>query len=335
MSSRTCSRSVVLPLLTALALSSAVRASTIEVKQDGTGQATTIGAGVTLANAGDTVLVHPGVYPEAIVIAKNVVVRSVGGPQVTIVDASGTNHIAVTIQGTATPATLFEGFTVRGGSDSFEAGGISVVFCSPVVRGNVVQQNAGSGMSARGAGTPLFEDNLVAANSGSGFFNWSSRGTLRNNQFVSNAEFGIELYNDFPALIEGNLILRNRLGGIYGVIPQSANTLVIANNTIVRNALGVQLDYFADQVTLRRNIVVSNLRRGIRSGDPYARHPVLIENDVWNNHAGDYLGPLPGPTDVSANPIFCAPGRGDFHFWWGSPCVLGPTAWIGAYGPGC
>lgn len=322
-------------VVVATALCGAVRASTVVVRQDGSGDATTIQGGIALASAGDTVLVHPGTYSEAVLLNKAIVVHSVSGPAVTIVDAIGQAASAVTITGPANSSTVFEGFGVTRGNETFDAGGIAVVFSSPVVRGNIVYQNASHGMSSRGAGTPLFEGNFVTANSGSGYMNWATRSTLRNNQFVSNTEFGIQLYNDFPVRIEGNLISRNRLGGIEGVIPSSSSLLAIENNTIVRNAFGINLDYFANQVTLRRNIVVSNLRSGIRSGDPYSLHPTLVENDVWNNHAGDYLGTPVGPSDISANPVFCAPGALDFHIWWRSPCVLGAGAWIGAYGPGC
>jgi len=329
------SRTAALLVCAAVLTASASLASTIEVKQDGTGNATTIQGGIALAVPGDTVLVHPGVYLEAVLLNKAIELRSVTGPGDTIIDAVGQGAPAVRIQGAVTTATVFEGFGVRRGTDISDAGGIAVVFCSPVVRNNIVSQNQSHGMSARGAGTPLFEGNFVTANQESGFHNWSSSGTIRNNQFVGNSTYGIELHNTFPPVIEGNLIARNRLGGIEGAIPNTQGTLEIRNNTIVRNRNGIHLSIYGETVTLRRNIVTSNLRQGIRAGDQEPTLPLLIENDVWNNHAGDYVGVTPGPSDISANPVFCAPGALDYRVWWRSPCVLGPGAWIGAFGPGC
>lgn len=311
-------------------------ASTILVKKDGTGDSTSIQGGINIAQPGDTVLVFPGVYQELVHVDREIVLRSNDGCRNTVIDATGLNGAAVSLDGPLTATTVLEGFAIRGGNGSgVDAGGVVVAFCSPVVRGNIVYRNLGSGMSARGAGTPLFEANQVVRNQASGFLGWAARATLRGNRLLGNGGSGIEYYNDLPAEISGNLIARNGSAGIYAVVPSGAATSEVRNNTITRNREGVQLDYFADQVTLRRNLITKNRLHGITCGSPYNLAPACDQNDVWGNVGGDYDGPLTTPTDISANPLCCGPVRMDYQLQAASPCVLSPTDWIGAFGVGC
>ena len=135
--------------------------------------------------------------------------------------------------------------------------------------------------------------------------------------------------------ITANVIAHNGQDGIAGTIPSSGGTMLAANNTIVANRNGVRLDYFADKVTLRRNIIVQNSSYGIDCGSPYGLWPVLVENDVWGNQLGSYSGPVSAPSDISADPLFCAPWQDDYSLQSNSPCIFGPGNLIGALRPGC
>lgn len=311
-------------------------ATTILVKQDGTGDSVTIQGGINLAQPGDTVLVFPGLYQELVVVDREIVVRSNDGYRLTVIDASGLNGIAVTMTGPLSSATVLEGFAIRGGTGfGVDAGGVAVMFCSPTVRGNLIYRNSNYGMSAGGQGTPLFEGNQVVRNTGSGFIGWAAQATLHANRFIGNSNAGIEYYNDLPIEISDNLITRNANAGILATVPASAGTCEIRNNTITRNREGVHLDYFADQVTLRRNLISKNRQFGVACGSPYNLAPSLVENDVWGNFGSDYDGPVTTPTDISADPLCCAPVLMDYQLHAASPCVLSATEWIGAFGVAC
>jgi nitrous oxidase accessory protein NosD len=310
-------------------------ASTILVKQDGTGDSTTIQGGILLAQAGDTVLVFPGVYPELVVVDREIVLRSNDGCRDTVIDAAGLGGIAVMIQGPLTAATVFEGFSVRGGTGfGNDAGGIAVRFGSPVVRGNIVYGNQGHGMSAGIAGTPLFEDNQVLRNRDSGFLGYTARATLRANRFVGNGRTGIE-YLTLPLEISENLITGNRIALIVTVPSVSVGICEIRNNTITRNREGVILNYFADHLVLRRNLITKNSLYGVNCASLGMTMPAFDENDVWGNYGNDYVGPVTTPTDISLDPMCCAPPRMDYHLHAASPCVLSATRWIGAFGVAC
>jgi hypothetical protein len=326
---------ILTPLVLLLAVPTA-QAGTIEVRQDGMGDSTTIQGGISVAQPGDLVLVHAGIYLEAVLVNKELVVSSVDGPYETIIDATGHFSSAVTLSGPLTSASSFEGFGVRRGTGSgIDAGGIMIEFCSPVVRQNVVYLNAGGGLSARGAGTPRFEANLVYRNTGTALLTWASRPALLRNSLVSNGGYGIQMFNDRPSEITSNLIARNLLGGIDGILPGSLSTLEITNNTIVRNGWGIRLDYFPAQITLRRNIVASNRGAGIHCANTSDPCPTLVENDAWHNAGGDYQDVDPGPNDFSLDPQFCDPGVLDYELRSLSPCSLGPNEHIGAYDIGC
>jgi serine protease len=85
----------------------------------------TITAAVLAAVDGDTVLVDDGIYHEAGIdfFVKTIELRSVGGPDVTIIDGTGQPSIGVQVFGGQLPGARIEGFTFRNGGTSVLVGG--------------------------------------------------------------------------------------------------------------------------------------------------------------------------------------------------------------------
>src|SRR6185503_16400297 len=97
---------------------SAGDATTILVMQDGSGNATTISGGVSLAVAGDSVVVGPGVYPEQVTIEDSLTLVSMNGAGATTIDASGAAYsVGSTME--VIPLVL-EGFTLQGAEPAAE-----------------------------------------------------------------------------------------------------------------------------------------------------------------------------------------------------------------------
>ncbi len=107
------------------------------------GEYATIQSAVVAAMAGDEVVVSPGIYNEAIdFLGKDIVVRSVSGPEKTILDGTGVG-ISVVRCVSGEPATArLEGFTVRKGWTGsplpqnplvFLGGGLVVLNSSPTI----------------------------------------------------------------------------------------------------------------------------------------------------------------------------------------------------------
>lgn len=110
--------------------------------------ATNIQAAVDAAGEGDTVLVTNGVYaarPE-IAIRKGVTVRSVNGPEDTIVDGGGSNRCCY-IQHTN---AVLDGFTLRHGYTGGNGGGLAVQGSSLVRRCLILSNRCDGGWSTGG-----------------------------------------------------------------------------------------------------------------------------------------------------------------------------------------
>ncbi len=127
----------------------------------------TIQAAIDAASPGDTVLVLPGVYTEAIdTLGKRIALRSTEGATATIIDATGTGRTTIICQNAEGTDTLIEGFTITGGVGTYTGfgplygGGVFCYGASPRISDCVIADNhagVGGGYCGYGA-SPLFSD---------------------------------------------------------------------------------------------------------------------------------------------------------------------------------
>jgi len=134
-----------------------------------------IPAAITAASDGDTVLVSPGTYGGPVGFqGKNIVLRSVAGPDQTVINTFWDFH-AVMFTGAEDSTAVLEGFTVsntlsnsyadarQAGRDIVEhGGGIYINGSSPTIRNNVIEYSvAGSGAGiATFSSSAVIEDNV-------------------------------------------------------------------------------------------------------------------------------------------------------------------------------
>ena len=265
---------------------------------------TTIGAAISAAVAGDTVLVCPGTYVENINFrGKAITVQSVAGPAVTVIDGNLAAPV-VTFATGETASSVLQGFTIRNGLASLDGGGVRISGASPVIRGNVITGNRACeamGISVS-TGSPLIEDNTIANNiqysctgatfGGGILIAGPSSAVVRHNRISNNLGVmtggGIALNAADSPTIELNLISGNRAeqGGGIGVINWSNPT--IAGNVIVGN----QADQGGGIYW-----VVSFGNRG----------PVVVNNTIAANNSatgsGIFADGFDGGTPVSNNVI--------------------------------
>jgi Ca2+-binding RTX toxin-like protein len=242
-------------LVTATALSGAplAHAATIDVPAD----QPTIQAGINAAVNGDTVLVAPGTYSEAInFLGKAIIVESSGGAGATTIQASPFGKAVVVGGSMATIA--FRGFTVRGApearSDSF-SGAIDARNSVGVVERNVV--TAHSSCYAPGivaSGSVIVRRNVIWGNhhgcTGGGLVSTVeilSGATLSDNLVVNNVGGNSAVGIDGTGISTRNVIAGNSaVGG--GVTLQSG---VVSNNLIAGNkGTALFVDGFAGGVGL-------------------------------------------------------------------------------------
>ena len=86
----------------------------ITVKQDGSGNFTTITAAVDAASDGSTIIVSPGTYTENISIKdKSLTLKSSGGPATTIIKPSNNSVPILWLKGSLDKRSTIEGFTLK------------------------------------------------------------------------------------------------------------------------------------------------------------------------------------------------------------------------------
>lgn len=279
-------------------------ASTIHVP----GDYPTIQGAIDAAADGDTVLVAPDTYVENLdFLKKTIVVRSSGGPAVTMVNGNEAGYV-VWIQSSGTEAVL-EGFTLANGW------GVSCSGSSPVIRNNIITGNLDAGISCYYA-QPLIENNLITQNRGSGGIDcdWGSDPVIRGNTISRNEgvymKGGAVTCLGTSPLIEGNRFFGNSSdrGGAVFCIDYSYARIdgnIFSGNSATYSGGAVCIENSTPQLV--NNVFVGNSARSggalACSFDSY----VLMANCTFFGNSAELEG---GAVDVcyawldAANSIF-------------------------------
>ncbi len=153
----------------------------------------TIQEGIWGAEAGDTVVVCPGLYQENIDFNGAIIqLTSHAGPRVTRIDGGGTLS-TVSLRDGEPPETVLEGFTIQGGDGSeVHGGGVFIEWGSPTLRYNVITANRAGlagGVHVRNSGATV-HNNIILSNdareSGGGIACSACTGAFRYNTMVDN-----------------------------------------------------------------------------------------------------------------------------------------------------
>ncbi len=276
-----------LALLLVFALADEATAATIHVPAN----QPTIQAAIDAAANGDTVLVAPGTYHEAINFnGKIITVTSEQGAASTVIDAGGISGVVTFASGETRDAVL-SGFTVTGGRTIYSGAGISVSFSSPTIRDNVIAGNSGC--------------------SGVGVYSYFSSPRIENNTITRNiiagctGGWGIGIYvgGNSAAEIVGNVITDNHgeaaSGG--GVALFAAGNTVLIRNIIARNATagaagcgwggGIAIANFV-QAKIVNNLIAGNSAcyGGAMHWRGSSGNTVLVNNTIAHNNATSWPG---------------------------------------------
>jgi hypothetical protein len=302
-------RDVVLIFLLLLGLAGLGQGATIRVPDD----YTRIGSAISAAQSGDTVLVAPGTYTglgnrDIQLFGKDIILRSESGPEVTIIDAQGTeseNHRVFLINMHETEACRVEGFTITGGYSldlgNSNGGGVRVynsasTFVNCRFIGNEAEN--GGGACVHSFTNPVFTGCIFTENAA------DSGGAM-------DANFGGQ-----PRLENCNLL------GNYGRHAGSA----------------VRLGSDAQGTELVQCVVAFNFLTPPIEG----LEPILTCCDIYGNDQGDWVGVIEAQTDqngnFSAHPRFCGWRLGNYSLEPASPCAPANSECgllVGAFDVGC
>ncbi|MFH1754829.1 MAG: Ig-like domain-containing protein, partial [Candidatus Latescibacterota bacterium] len=189
------------------------------IKADGSGQAPSIQAGLNAAVNGDTVLLYDGTFmgggnTSIDFNGKAVLLTSVNGPEVTIIDCEG-NDRAFIIDNSEGPGTIISQVTVRNG-DKTNGANIKIDGASPTINGCIIEggtAGSGGGIYCDVGGSPTISSNIFIGNSadeGGAIYCNGVSAIIQNNTLIGNSAVtgggGIHLRNSSDATISNTII---------------------------------------------------------------------------------------------------------------------------------
>jgi predicted outer membrane repeat protein len=266
-----------------------------------------IQAAIDAASPGDEVVVDAGTYPENLDFrGKAIIVRSSGGPVVTIIDGRGLGPVVWFHSGEPHDAILRD-FTITGGQADW-GGGILCDSSSPTIEGNVFDANVaaggGGGLYCQSASPRIF-DNQFSGNHADFFggggvaCDAESHPVISGNSFSYNSSpvgLGGAILCDTsdvgtrPTVISANIFTDNS-ASVAGAIACSGSSPVISGNLFSRNVAwygeGGAIYCFISAPTIESNLMVEN-RADTWSGGAigcYQSSPILRNNTFCANEA--------------------------------------------------
>lgn len=284
------------------------------IQPDGLGDAPSIGAAVDSSASGDSVLLAAGTYTgdgnrEIDYLGKAIVVASISGPALTIVDCERQGR----------------GFYFRNGEDaSAVLSGITLV--------RAEGPKSGGGIVCSGASPTIadswFIDAVADGGGGAIFCIEFSSPLILGNRFIGNSAFSggaIWCGNGSSPVIEGNVFAQNNASGSGGAIFCAAfAAATIRSNTFSENSATAQggAIYLRDSSPLiERNIIAFSVDgEGIVC--ILASAPTLRCNNIFGNADGDALCGMDGGDNISVDPLFCGvAGSMNYYLQSRSPCA--------------
>jgi predicted outer membrane repeat protein len=317
---------------------------------------------IAAAADGDTVVVRPGVYSEALnLLGKAITLRSEAPADpvivaATVLDGLGQFQLLRFVSGER-PDTVVDGFTIRNGSGSL-GGALAVASSDPTIRRCVFEDNtATEGGAAYVYVSSMWFDRCVFRNNTAtrgGAVYAASTNWVRFDDCVieknSATDSGGGIGAEFARVrLQGSVLAENAApqgGGYRGFLsdPFVVSTLVRDNTAEEGGAF-----YFYDDnikllsSTVVRNVATGPLGGGVASGidaSPIIRNSIVRDNQPnpfvsWISPTvsqSNIEGGFTGPGVIDEDPLFVAPEENDFRLQAGSPSVdTGRDGWVPGY----
>ncbi len=278
---------------------------------------TAIGASVFASE----IIVEPGTYYESIdFLDKTINLRSSGGPEVTIIDATGLGSVSVvTCNSGEGPGTVLDGFTITGGT-ALNGGGMFNDGTSPTVTdcifiGNLADE-FGGGMYNTNGSSPAVTDCVFSGNAadsfGGGMANITSNPKVTNCTFIGN--FGVTgggMGNFDNSLSVINCTFIGNTGVTGGGMGNFNGSPTVINCTFSGNTVS---DSAGGMYNVNSNPAVANCVMWGDSPDELGSGDAAVSYSTVQ-------GGWPGVGNFDSNPWFLDPDNGDYRLGPGSPCI--------------
>ena len=290
----------------------------------------TIQEGIDAAVDWDVVVVADGTYTgdgnkNLDFKGKTITVTSENGPGNCIIDCEDDGR-GFDFHSDEGEHSVVSGFTIQNGYVYKEVGGgIRCESASPTIAHNIIRwcnpHGHGAGISCYYGASPMITNNTITKNMAGPAGDYSGG--------------GIVCAHASSPIIMNNIITKNSsaYGGGIRCIEGSAPT--IANNLIAGNSgQGGGISCDNSSPTIINNTITQN--SGWGGGiESWESSPIVLNTIVWDNSSPQILEVVgsisvtysdvqdgwPGEGNIDADPLFVAPGGGDYHLNDYSPCI--------------
>ncbi len=257
------------------------------------GDYVTIESALALANVGDTIEVHGGVYSAPLYIEKSVTLLGIDSP---VIDGNGKGSLVII----TAPDVHLEGFIIRNSGISIVTEDTGVVVQASNVRViNNIVEDVLYGIYFAAADNGIAQNNTVRCHDldisrrGDGMRVWYSKNLLLDGNTITNCRDTLIWYTD-GIIIQNNIIESN----LYGLHFMYSDNATIQNNTIRYNSVGIYMMY-SENITARDNSILWNRGAsgyGIAFKD--SNYLSVENNAVIGNQSGVYIDNSPMLPDI-------------------------------------
>ena len=324
---------------------SLAQSAVLTVRQDGTGQYTTINAARAAAVNGDVIEVGPGTYLEGeIDFSISVTLVSTDGAAATVIDGEDVRRLLIF---RTQPGSVVDGFTLKRGFQVSAAGALRVQQGANVIARNCIfddnySGNDGGAITCRDPASNLqvldctFVNNRAARHAAAAVVVLDGTVNFDRCQFINNQAptSGVLATNSDGDIHVSNSLFTGNQGGasvFYNGVSESS----IHGSTFYGNQGGVTVLNDIGFMSVQRNIFANEA-----SGTAIVNFGTLSHscNVFWDNPGGSIDGEALAADEVEADPLFCDAANGDYTISIHSPAAPANSACaqlIGAFPTNC
>ncbi|UCE37260.1 MAG: right-handed parallel beta-helix repeat-containing protein [Thermoplasmata archaeon] len=249
----------------------------------------TINGGITLADDGDTVFVHSGIYYENVMVYKTI--DLIGEDRKTTIIDAGEVGSAIYVECDWVSIT---GFTVKGcGGTGYNGGGIKLYQAQNcTIYHNNASNNLHNGIFLEESLNNEIRDNIITWNDWDGIeLFYSPYNRIINNSLSFNSRDAIRIWNsnlvdNKPAsknnIIKNNNVSNNPNRGIIIEGPPFPSCNKILNNIVISNEKGIALFDCFDNIVARNTVLYND--HGIRLSSSSSNNRVFHNQIISNTH---------------------------------------------------